>query len=395
MAQNLYVEEVYLDFYNRVVDLWNMPPQDYRIMTDFREKIINDESLTQNQGNFLLKLMSKYRDTALTKGLDISWVLDDPKWKKDFRVIDYSKRVFVEKDSDGIVWVCLKFPYAFKDVFERETELVDREYNQWDSDRKIRRLDLYKCNLIKLQEFVIENGFEIEKSFFDAVAEAEEIWNQQDEIIPYIFSNGKDLEPVNIREEVKEFWHSNLSGSYEKDLFLSKSMSLPVKFSKLDLSDVERMAATNHTDFWIKNHNKFFDLYKSIGGVFCVLLDRNTQDLVSWLESFVKKSDFAGISRSDIKVCFRESETKSSRLNKWIKDNHVGGAVKDGKILIFLHKPPKWLFKDGIDVKIIATNSFTPIADPLAQAWVSAHYCVCYLGDIKPTKFRNKKIVEL
>ena len=77
------------------------------------------------------------------------------------------------------------------------------------------------------------------------------------------------------------------------------------------------------------------------------------------------------------------------------KDNELGGKVDSGKILIFLHKPPKWLFKDTIDVKLVITNSYTPINEPTTSAWLMAHPCVCYLGEIKPTPVRKQKIVNL
>lgn len=161
------------------------------------------------------------------------------------------------------------------------------------------------------------------------------------------------------------------------------------------VTSLEKIVSTEHTNFWIKNISKFFELHKTIEATSAIVIDRNTTDVVAWLDTFVKSADLAGIPRADIKVCFRESDKSSSKLNQWVKDNHVGGTVKDGKILIFQHRPAKWLFKDCDDVKIIATNSFTPMNEPLTSAWVSSHPCVCYLGDIKPTKVRDKKIVEL
>jgi hypothetical protein len=171
-------------------------------------------------------------------------------------------------------------------------------------------------------------------------------------------------------------------------------MGLTVRINK-PITLVEKISSVEETNFWIKDYDKFFDLYKTVNGVVCIIVDRNTQNTISWLDQFVRRSDAAGISRTDIKVCFRDPDSKKSNLNQWIKDNCVGGAVSDGKLLIFQHKPAKWLFKENVDVKIIATNSFTPITEPLTAAWISSHYCVCYLGDIRPTKFKDKKVVEL
>ena len=145
----------------------------------------------------------------------------------------------------------------------------------------------------------------------------------------------------------------------------------------------------------MKSNRDFFDLYKQVDGIVCVLIDRNTQDSIEWLQKFVESADIAGIPRSDIRVCFRDPTEKKSQLNAWIKDNNLGGKVQEGKILIFFHKPPKWLFKDNIDVKIVVTNSYTPINEPTSSVWLDTHHCVCYLSDIKPTPTRKQKIVSL
>jgi hypothetical protein len=82
-------------------------------------------------------------------------------------------------------------------------------------------------------------------------------------------------------------------------------------------------------------------------------------------------------------------------LAKYIKENNLVGQIGQAKLLIFSHKPAKWLFKDRIDVKIVVVNSFIPINEPLTQSWLESHYCVVYLGNIRPTAPRMKKIVNL
>ena len=394
MTQNSYVEDVFVDFFNQADEIWKSAPQDYRILTDFYGKIIAGEELTQNQGNYLLRLLQKYQSLATITNLDISSCLNNPQWKRSFRVLDYTKRIYVEKD-DSITWVCLKFPYAFKDTFDKEIDKRIESRSKWDAEKKIRKIDLYQCNLIHLQEFVNIHGFEIDESFIDVIAQVEEIWNQQDQITPYAVVDGDNILIKNASSDSMTYWNTHQTDSFEQNLFLAKQMGYVVQFSSPVDSALKTIVSSESSDFWIKDLSVFFKLYQTIGGTFCILIDRNTQDVVKWLDIFVKKADWAGISRKDLKVCFRDSDTKNSKLNQWIKEENVGGAVKDGKILIFQHKPPKWLFKDDIDVKILATNSFTPVAEPLSATWISGHHCVCYLGDITPTRIKDKKIVEL
>jgi hypothetical protein len=158
---------------------------------------------------------------------------------------------------------------------------------------------------------------------------------------------------------------------------------------------LEKICSIDQNYFWLKSNYDFFEIFSEIDSTSVVILDRNTKDVLSWLKRFVEEADDFGISRNDIKVCFRESCDAQSGLNTWIKENHLGGKVDQGKILIFSHKPAKWLFKNNIDVKIIAVNSFTPVNEPLCQSWLDSHPCVFYIGDIKPTAPRMKKIVDL
>jgi hypothetical protein len=177
-------------------------------------------------------------------------------------------------------------------------------------------------------------------------------------------------------------------------MFLAKSMGYPVKLPFAAETAIEKISSTTEKMFWMQSVEDFFNLYKDVGGIACVLLDRNTKNVVEWLETFVETAD-RHYARNLIKVCFRDEADKSSNLNSWIKDKGLGGKVDEGKILVFNHKPPKWLFTKSVDVKIIVTNSYTPHSEPIASSWLSSHPCVCYVGDIKPTPPRNKKIVSL
>ena len=125
-----------------------------------------------------------------------------------------------------------------------------------------------------------------------------------------------------------------------------------------------------------------------------VVIDRSS-DTLSWLQSFVQAADEAGVHREEIKVCFRENKDSETGVNEWIKLAGVGGKIEGGRIYIFEHKPAKWLFKDKEDITIIATNNLYPHTNQVTKDWLDSHPCVIYLGDIKPSEQKGKKIVEL
>jgi hypothetical protein len=396
MLSSVYVEDIFLDFYSHFLNT-NLPvqPQDFSPISSFANKLIDNEQLTQNQANYVVKILDKYKTISANSGLDYRQALTNIQWRTSFRVLDLSKKIYVEKTDQGKVWVCLKFPYQLKKEFETE---IDSGYvgteraSSWDSEAKVRRLALYEYNLISLYEFAHKHNFEIDDSFLVALAEVEEIWQNSEKIAPFSTALGNVVALGNASEEVQAFWDTKAIGTYENNLLLAKSMGFVLR--EIPKTPIEKIAASYENSFWVKNNAELFSLYKNINGRVCVILDR-TGNTLQWLQRFVADADQAGVSRDDIKVCFRDSKENNSGINEWIKMAGVGGKVETGKILIFEYKPAKWLFKDVEDVKMLVTNNLYPPTNGITKDWFSSHPCVIYLGDIKPSEQRGQKIVEL
>jgi hypothetical protein len=395
MLTSVFAEDLIEKFYEFVYDK-NLPiqSQDHSPLESFYLKVINREQLTLNQANFAVKLLEKYRPLATTAGFHYSADLTTIKWKQPFRVLDLSKKIYAEKDEAGKVWVCLKFPYQLKKQFDDEIEHSVDHYKKsfWDTDLKVRKLSLYDYNLIQLYEFSVRHNFEIDDSFMLAVGEVEEIWQNAEKVVPYATTLNDTVFLNNATEDAGIFWNRKTIGTYEDSLLLAKSMGYI--FDQKPKNAVEKIASSPENSFWIKHNQDLFDIYKRLNGKICVILDRTGNTLV-WLQRFVADADQAGIIRDDIKVCFRENKENNSGINDWIKSAGVGGKVETGRILIFEYKPAKWLFKQTEDVKMLVTNNLYPPTNQIAKDWFTAHPCVIYLGDIKPSEQRGQKIVEL
>jgi hypothetical protein len=395
MLTSIFAEDLIEKFYEFVYDKkLAIQSQDHTPLESFYLKIINREQLTSNQANFAIKLLEKYRSLAATAGFHYSAELTTIKWRQPFRVLDLSKKIYAEKDEAGNVWVCLKFPYQLKKQFDDEIEhgIDHHKKSFWDPDLKIRRLSLYDYNLIQLYEFAVRHTFEIDESFMLAVGEVEEIWQNSKDITPYSTSFTNTVYLQNASEDARHYWDNKPIGSYDDNILLAKSMGYI--FDQTPKNMVEKMAASIENSFWIKHNPELFAIYKNITGKICVILDR-TGNTLEWLQRFVADADQAGINRDEIKVCFRENKENNSGINDWIKSAGVGGKVETGRILIFEYKPAKWLFKQVDDVKMLVTNNLYPPTNQLSKDWFTAHPCVVYLGDIKPSEQRGQKIVEL
>ena len=359
MLPSEFAEDVFVEFYNFVVQQKiSIQGQDFSPIASFHEKIINLGELTKNQANFLIKLLEKYKTISAMAGLDYGSKLVDLKWHRPFRVLDLSKRIYVELRENKLE-ICLKFPYQLKKEFEDEIASRDalHTHGAWDPEHKVRRLDFYHYNLIALYEFACKHNFEIDDSFMIALGDVEEIWQNQDDILPSCDLCADWVTLFNTNEETQAWWREHSTDCYESDLLLAKSMGYP--YNGKPHTTIEKIAASQENSFWMKTNQEFFQLAKSVSGKTCVLLDRSSATL-PWLQNFVADAEKSGVSREEIKVCFRDNKESTTGLNDWIKIAGVGGKVETGRILIFESKPAKWLFKADNDVTLVVTNNIFP-----------------------------------
>ena len=394
MLPSEFAEDLFTEFYHWVSQQKiSIQGQDFSPISSFHEKIINGSELTKNQANFLIKLLEKYKTMSAMAGFDYRPQLQDIKWRREFRVLDLSKKIYVELRENKLE-ICLKFPYQLKKEFE--DEVVSRDalhvHGLWDPDAKVRRLDFYHYNLIALYEFACKHNFEIDDTFMNVLSDVEEIWQNSEDAIPYSEFGTYGVQLKNASDETAEWWQSNKAGSTDKDLLLAKSMGFLYQEKPRNL--VEKIAASQENSFWMKTNQEFFQLAKSFSGRICVLLDRSSATL-PWLQNFVADAEKSGVSREEIKVCFRDNKESTTGLNDWIKIAGVGGKVETGRILIFESKPAKWLFKASNDVTLVVTNNIFPPTNTMARDWFMCHPCVIYLSDTKPTETKGQKIVEL
>jgi hypothetical protein len=399
MLSSHYIEDIFIEFYlyvssDRIPVQW----QDSTPISSFANVILDRRDLTKAQSDYILRLLTKYKVGAKLAGLDYELLIINPAWKKSFRTIDHSKRVHAELSSDGIPQICLKFPYDFKKTFDLEfSELLATNTGKaWDPERKLRVISVYDINMIKLHDFLDRHDFELDDSFVEIVSHIEEAWDQQDTLVPYAVIEQGQVVLKNTVEDVEIWWKENKSDNTNQDMLLAKSMGYPVRLHKSPESALEKIVSSTEHQFWLQNNVSFFELYKQIkSGTVCIILDR-TSDIHEWIRNFVLNSTQAGVDRADIKVCFRETDlNKKGRFNEWIREQGLGGSVDSGRIFIFENKPAKWLFSKNVDVKIIVTNNLYPNTNNMTQQWIEHHPCVVYLGDIKPSQKRNKKIVQL
>ena len=385
-----YIEDIFLEFmslvsYGRI----NLQHYDRSAAFSFYENISTGNQLTENQAKYVLKILFKYRNVARAF-IDYEDKLENPMWKNPFRVIDNSKKIWIEQSDDNQLYICLKFPYGFKEKFDTEIEYVSRS-STWDNNRKVRLLKFYNYNLIQLYEFAKDNGFEISDNFMDAVTQVEEVWQNSEQ---YEFSSTVENDKVvliNAEEDALEYFESKKTGNIQNDLFIAKSMGY--RYNTKPKTMIEHIANQSGNKFWVKNQKEFIDLAYKLDGKVAIILDRNA-DSLEWVKELAVVLDNSTYDKSDFRVCFRSSNKTDPEFNEWVSENNFGGKIASAKFLIFQYKPAKWLFNEENDVIMLATNELVPPTNSQSRTLFDSHPCVIYVGEYKPVK-KEEEIIEL
>ena len=86
MTRSLYIEDIFLTFFALCIKHTQLlQSSDWNVCQSFEDKISSGYHLTENQGKFILKLLSKYKDASYKLGLDYNDTLTSPIWKNSFR----------------------------------------------------------------------------------------------------------------------------------------------------------------------------------------------------------------------------------------------------------------------------------------------------------------------
>jgi hypothetical protein len=393
------MEDLYIDeFFYSNFDPWSekfqiVSSNDHKIFRDLWSLIEDDRSLTKSQANLLCRLLQKYKKIFSSTEVDIDKIIENQLWKNPFREIDLTKKIYAEVDNDGVIKICLKFPYSLKSKFdELFSEINERNFSYWDDEQKVRKIEVYKINFLQILEFSKENNFEIDESMWNLADEIDEIWQNKDSIEKLFVVEDNKVLLINASESAQEYFENQKSNMLEDNLLLAKELG-HTSDSIIESQTFQKICSTDNNLFWAEQIEKFIDIHLRTSVKTCVILDR-TSDYKHWLKSFIDICDKSNISRSEIKVCFRE-DSKESEFNQWIKDSGLGGKTDSGRIYVFLASPAKWLYKDVRSFKIILINSLFPHTNKNTQNLINHHPLVIYVGDTKPSVSKDNKIEEL
>ena len=387
MFKSVYIDIIFVELYDEIMKApgtWYhvFQSNDRSAMSSFYSTLSSNGSLTESQANYIIRLLTKYR-VSLTTIFDYTSCLKNPQWSQPFRTIDLTRKIWVESENKKITLI-LKFPFSVKEAFD--AHIISSEDNrirsEWDPERRVRSLNPYDINLLKLNCWLEEHDFELDESYENFMASVEEIINSEEHIIPYSEVRDNVVYLVNAGTSALEYFESNKTGYVNNDLLLAKSMGFIFK-GKLD-STLEKICGSESTRFHISHLEKAFSLSESVKGTKVIILDR-ADNYTTWMKKLYNFLVNQNIDTNKFVFCHRENKTNDSGFNEWIKDCGFGGKTEDAEYLIFVHKPKKWLFSNNIDVKIVFTTGLWDTRDVIARAFLQSNGCDISISESVPT----------
>lgn len=398
MLSSVYTEDIFLQFcYLLDNDSFSVEHRDIEPIESFYNVIVANKQLTKSQSNFIIRLLSKYLSDIDGKIDGVKEAIDNPRWKNSFREIDFSKRISLHIDETSYVkYLLIKFPFAFKDTYNQEFINNSRSLSHWDVELKAQKVKLLDINLVSFIDLAKKHKFEIDSNVLDAVETVEEFWNDQLDYIPHSAVENNIVVLKNATESGLQYFESNKTGNIDQDLFLAKSLG-HIACGREPLTFLDKIVSSEENKFWVKSTESLLNIVKTINNwPVVIILDRAT-DTVKWCKEFINTIGETGNQHIKTKICFRfpNNDVQGSAFNQWIKDQGLGADMKEGQVFICNHKPPKWMFKDDFDVKLLVSNGIYPSTNTITESMLDSHHTVFFLGDIKPSEKRKKKIVEL
>ena len=96
---------------------------------------------TEKQAKLALVLLKRYVTKFQAHGIDIKYLVDNPQYDEEFRVINFEKSIEKYTDEDGVVKIEIRFPYN-KKIIQLVRTLKDRRdlpinYAIYDGEKKI------------------------------------------------------------------------------------------------------------------------------------------------------------------------------------------------------------------------------------------------------------------
>ena len=177
----------------------SVPNRDLKILKSLATSVASPIFITKNQSRLLLKILTENKEN-LTEILDLlSASLENPMWSKNFRPVDSTKRIFINRNKDGNTSLAIEFAYNanLKKSLLNLSRII--EGNNSTVIGRVNLVDLTEKNIVA----VVEN---FEKYDFEISSEVRDLY--------------KTIKSWNFYEIFEKFSFANFATSPQKTLLI-------------------------------------------------------------------------------------------------------------------------------------------------------------------------------
>lgn len=338
---------------------------DLKYIDSFAISLIEGKQLTEPQQKVAIKILLRNK-SRLSKAysLDIDTFFSNPPWKNPPRVIDKTKKIYIDGDR-----ICLKSPYDLTVIDKIKSFARSNKHiilYEFDSNTKLYFFSFYEPNI----RFLATNfeNFEKDPKILELYEQIKIIEEHPDKYIPMVcFENNQfvykntyssipqptETDLISVLLEAQKYgisiWDDNIEQMLKQDFICPMS-------KRFILHSTPSSFVVNNEE--INNLGLFKKLIDSSDKILFAI-NGNDQELPK-LISQLKNLNY---SNDQISVLFRTSNPKFNSVNEYIKENKLNNKVSDNVKFFFVDytKPlTKVLLENEIkfDLAFLYANEF-------------------------------------
>jgi hypothetical protein len=136
----------------------NLARYDTDVLNSMSTTASDGRALTEKQGELAVKIVLKYKRQLAAKGVDVTPVEEQARWRLPLRVMDYTRKLSVVHDQ-----ILVTFPFNSTLIEDlRDFRKESQGAGAWDKDAKVWSFALTEYNLVWLTTWAEQNTFEID-----------------------------------------------------------------------------------------------------------------------------------------------------------------------------------------------------------------------------------------
>lgn len=362
---------------------------DCRLVDSLFEQIILNNSLTEKQGNAVVKILKKYSPhISRITGKDIKQFLETPTYRLGIRTINLIKKAgIVEHEIFGKA-IRMEFPFNFEIIQEIKNKKTFDHSGRWDSEEKVWIFPLNETNISHLSTIIRNFQFETDLELRGYIEQVEKIIENMDEHVPLLVLENNETKIRNFSQSLSFFDSKNIL----KSIFEARKMGILTWDDYIDEYLSSEVSNETTRDFLMSDPGQKFHVDRGKKDIFSlsdIILNMGPTLFIvpggSELENLQNCFNFLtsiGIDQKEISVMFRLSQENHKNFNDFVKNQGLNNPISESTRAVFISgKLPKPLLKSRIKFHSIVNMGFDH-AHYTMRDFVKNHENVVYYAGI-------------